>query len=40
MGSRRNFIRTAGLATAIGFSGFETVFAGTKDKSRNLQEVV
>lgn len=32
MGSRRNFIRTAGLATAIGFSGFETVFAGTKDK--------
>ena len=32
MGSRRNFIRTAGLATTIGLSGFETVFAATKDK--------
>ena len=34
MGSRRNFIRTAGLATTIGFSGFETVFASSKDKKQ------
>ena len=32
MSTRRNFIRTAGLATTIGLSGFETVFAVTKDK--------
>lgn len=30
--SRRNFIRTAGLATTVGLAGFETVFAATKDK--------
>ena len=30
--SRRNFLRTAGLTTTIGLSGFDAVFAGTKDK--------
>lgn len=30
--SRRNFIRTAGLSTLAGISGFESVFAATKDK--------
>ena len=30
--SRRNFIRTAGLTTLVGVSGFESVFAATKDK--------
>lgn len=32
MNTRRNFIRTAGLTTLVGVSGFETVFAATKDK--------
>lgn len=32
MSSRRNFIRTAGLTTLVGASGFESVFAATKDK--------
>lgn len=32
MASRRNFIRTAGLTTLFGVSGFESVFAATKDK--------
>ena len=32
MASRRNFIRTAGLTTLVGVSGFETVFAITKNK--------
>lgn len=32
MASRRNFIRTAGLTTLVGVSGFESVFAATKDK--------
>lgn len=32
MGSRRNFIRTAGLTTMIGLSGLDAVFAGTNDK--------
>ena len=30
--TRRNFIRTAGLATTIGLVGFETVFAATNNK--------
>ena len=34
MSTRRNFIRTAGLATTIGIAGFETAFAATKDKKQ------
>ncbi len=34
MNSRRNFIRTASLSTLVGVTGFETVFAGTKDKKK------
>lgn len=32
--SRRNFIRTASLSALVGVTGFETVFAGTKDKKK------
>ena len=32
--SRRNFIRTASLSTLVGVAGFESVFAGTKDKKQ------
>jgi L-alanine-DL-glutamate epimerase-like enolase superfamily enzyme len=32
MASRRNFIRTAGLTTLVGVSGFESVFAAPRDK--------
>lgn len=32
MASRRNFIRTAGLTTLVGVSGFESVFAVTNNK--------
>jgi L-alanine-DL-glutamate epimerase-like enolase superfamily enzyme len=33
MGSRRNFIRTAGLTTIVGLSGIETVFGEAKNKT-------
>jgi len=32
--SRRNFIRTAGLTTMVGFAGFDSVFATEKDKKK------